>query len=299
MMPKGAAVVCYGELLWDELPQGRIIGGAPFNVAQRLHSLGVAVTMISSVGGDDLGRQALEIVREQDMPIKHIQTHKHWATGTVQVALNEAGSASYTILEPVAWDGIELTPALMQQTKDCELFIFGSLAARHQKSRSTLEELVALARDSVFDVNLRPPHYDLSWIMKMIAMVSVVKFNDEELALIFEARHGQKGSIHQQLDWLLHLDPDKIWCVTLGAHGAQLYVNGAWYKHSGYQVEVADTVGAGDTFLATLIKGLLLNKRPPEDALDQAVAYGAVVASKTGANARVTAQDITYLTLCG
>ncbi|MDG1062934.1 MAG: carbohydrate kinase [Flavobacteriaceae bacterium] len=297
MKSKKHTVVCFGELLWDELPQGKVIGGAPFNVAQRLNSLGASVAMISCVGRDELGRQALDLVAAQGMTFDLIQTHELLSTGLVHVDLDQSGVAEYRIKQPVAWDAIGLTQELIDSAKNAKIFVFGSLAARQEISRTTMESLIFRAEISVFDVNLRPPHFDLSWIMEMMKKVSVVKVNAEELECLYLHNQGSKGTSAQCLAWLVTLDAHKIWCVTFGAEGAQLYVDGIWHKHPGYLVTVADTVGAGDAFLAVLIRELLLRDMAPQEALNQAVAHGSVVASKTGANAKVSSQDLAGLSL--
>lgn len=287
-MPK---ITCYGEVLWDVFPHHHKIGGAPLNVALRLQSFEHDVAMISSVGNDELGEDLLKYMTDNGLDNSLVQITNDFKTGQVQVTLNDTGSASYTIDFPAAWDNIQLTAKAIEAAKTSNAFVFGSLAARNKVSRKTLLELLPHANYKVFDLNLRPPHYTKELLIDLMHKADFIKFNDEEL---YEAS-GYLGSKHRSLEQNMHFVSQKTntkhICVTKGNHGAVLLYNGKCYYNSGYFIKVADTVGAGDSFLASLISRLL-NKANPQEAIDFACAIGAMVAQSEGANPILSPLDI-------
>ncbi len=290
-------IICWGEILWDVFEDHSVIGGAPFNVAQRLHSLGVNTLMVSTIGRDPLGESVLDYMRQKGLSTQSVSRHDHLATGRVNVILDEQGAARYTIEDPAAWDHIghrnKIDPAL----QSARVLVFGSLALRHRPNQESLNERFIGGLFKVFDVNLRPPHFDLSWIKGMMIKADLIKMNDEELDYLFAQSldFQESDSIDEKCHKLSAYDPNKIWCVTLGGAGARLYVNGLWYAHPGFVVQVVDTVGAGDSFLAALIHELIVEKRPPEHALAAAVQMGSAVAAKAGANPEISAMDLDNL----
>ncbi len=297
MKPDFPKIICWGEILWDVFEDHSVIGGAPFNVAQRLHSLGVNTLMVSTIGRDPLGESVLDYMRQKGLSTQSVSRHDHLATGRVNVILDEQGAARYTIEDPAAWDHIghrnKIDPAL----QSARVLVFGSLALRHQPNQKSLNDLLKYKLFMVFDVNLRPPHFDLSWIEGMIKKADLIKMNDEELDYLYASSldFQESDSIDEKCAKLSAFDANKIWCVTLGGAGARLFVDGFWYAHSGYVVEVMDTVGAGDSFLAALIQELIIEKRGPDQALDTAVQIGSIVAAKAGANPEISAMDLDNL----
>ncbi len=289
------SVVCFGEILWDVFPESKTIGGAPLNVALRLRSLGVETAMISCVGRDDLGEAAIRYIQKHKVNTDFIASHRELITGEVLVTLDESGSARYTILEPVAWDAIPPAPEIVEVVKKTLYFIFGSLAVRNAFNRNTLQILLSESNTKIFDVNLRAPHYDLSMIYELMQLANVIKLNDEELVEICDGLGCQEEEIEAQLHWLERVTQTSTICVTKGPNGASLLYNKKIYHNPGIVVEVADTVGAGDSFLAVLIDSLFLKKNNAETALQRACAMGAMVASKSGANCEVTSQEISSL----
>lgn len=289
------SVVCFGEILWDVFPESKTIGGAPLNVALRLRSLGVETAMISCVGRDDLGEAAIRYIQKHNVNTDFIASHRELITGEVLVTLDESGSARYTILEPVAWDAIPPAPEIVEVVKKTPYFIFGSLAVRNAFNRNTLQILLSESNTKIFDVNLRAPHYDLSMIYELMQLANVIKLNDEELVEICDGLGCQEEEIEAQLHWLERVTQTSTICVTKGPNGASLLYNKKIYHNPGIVVEVADTVGAGDSFLAVLIDSLFLKKNNAETALQRACAMGAMVASKSGANCEVTSQEISGL----
>lgn len=276
-------MVCFGEVLWDVFPTHDKIGGAPLNVAIRLQSLGNNVSVISRVGTDEKGNKILDLFKEKDVNIEGVQIDQQYKTGKVKVMLNEKGSASYDIMYPRAWDKIELTEVAKSITKQSDTFVYGSLVARDNISRNTLFELIKLARYKIFDVNLRPPYYTMEVLKKLMNQSDFIKFNDDEIFEIANELNSNQKSLEQTILFIAKETNTKTICVTKGSHGAILYYNDTFYHNSGYKIQVIDTVGAGDSFLASIINQLSKDIHPQE-ALNFACAVGAIVASSEGAN---------------
>ena len=284
-------IVCFGEVLWDVFPTHKKIGGAPLNVALRLKSLDNNVSIISRIGDGKKGRKIKKHLVKQGVNVDNLQTDPKLKTGKVKVMLNAKGSASYDIMFPRAWDKVELTETNKSITKRTDAFIYGSLVARDDTSRDTLYALLKLAKYKIFDINLRAPYYTKAILNHLMNEADFIKFNDEEIFEIGEALNSQTHSLEQNITFLADQTNTKTICVTKGRHGAILYYNGTFYYNSGYQIEVVDTVGAGDSFLATLISKLLKGDNPQE-AIDYACAIGALVAGSEGANPKFSTEDI-------
>lgn len=295
MTSSQARVFCYGEILWDVFPDQRLIGGAPLNVASRLHSLGADVHMISALGKDALGEEALNYLNEVGLSTEEVASVDRWETGSVIVTLDDAGSASYEIKKPVAWDFIGVSRELLSSLGLTDYVVFGSLSLRGAFNREVMQALMQTPAKFVFDVNLRPPHYDLNMVYELMQRSDVVKMNDDELEAIAQTLGGPADDMKEQVLWLEKTTNTHKICITRGADGALLRSQGEFYEHPGYSVTVADTVGAGDSFLACLIQGWLLAGLPPQKALAQACAMGALVASKSGANATVLLEELEHL----
>lgn len=284
-------VICFGEVLWDLLPSGSIPGGAPMNVAIRSKSLGLSSKIISRIGNDTLGENILNYLIKQKVDVSLLQIDSKLPTGTVHVALDSNGIANYTIHYPSAWDNIELSENVEEWIRKSDAFIFGSLACRTNQSRNTLFKLIEQANFKVFDVNLRPGFFDLHVMEHLLKRSDLVKLNDEELLILAE-RFGSKAIDIKEMIVFLHQKFQlKSVCVTLGEKGAILFEQNRFYLNEGIKVEVADTVGAGDSFLAALVVKRL-SKENPQEALNFACAVGALVASKVGANPELSNQEI-------
>ena len=284
-------VICFGEILWDVFPGGEKIGGAPLNVALRLKSLGIATTIVSKVGKDQLGKRLIDFIHQQGIGTEYIQQDAQFETGKVNVTLDQNGAASYEIAYPAAWDKIDLVPTLEEEVAQADLFLFGSLVTRDVVSKKSLLSLLKKASFKVFDVNLRAPHYSQTLIEDLMQKADLIKFNDEELAEISKAMGCQEKSLEKQLRFIsVKTNTPKV-CVTKGGDGALLLLNDQLYDQKGFPIKVVDTVGAGDSFLATLLEGILTNKAP-EIALENACAMGAMVASSTGANPKITPEEL-------
>ncbi|MDC8003008.1 carbohydrate kinase [Aureisphaera galaxeae] len=285
-------VICFGEILWDVFPDRSVIGGAPLNVALRLASFGVNSAIASCVGDDEPGNIAAQYVQEHGVISDYIASHNELGTGKVLVTLDDSGSASYIINDPVAWDAIPPAPQIIEAVSQAPYFVFGSLALRNAFNRNTMKALLPKADTKIFDVNLRAPHYNISMVYELMQLSDVVKLNDEELLEVCVALGCEEKELLEQLKWLSEVSDTATLCVTQGAEGATLLHKGKLYRHPGFRVEVVDTVGAGDSFLATLIHEMLLKKSDPDTALASACAVGALVASKSGANCIVTEEEV-------
>ncbi|STZ76692.1 carbohydrate kinase family protein [Bergeriella denitrificans] len=283
-------VTSFGEVLWDDFPDGKVLGGAPLNVAVRMRSLGADAAIISSCGDDEDGRELVRRIEAKNVAADLVQTSE-CPTGLVKVSLDKNGSASYDIVYPCAWDKIRPEAAALQRVAESDAFIFGSLAARDEVSRATLAQLLAQAKFKIFDVNLRSPHYDTARLLDTMKQSDMVKLNDDELFELAAAYGSPYHSVEQNIEFIVKLTGIKILCITLGNHGAALYVDGQIYRHSGFRVKVADTVGAGDSFLGGLSYQLLAGTEP-QQALTFACALGALVAARHGATPDISVAEI-------
>ncbi|UKM65462.1 carbohydrate kinase [Flavobacteriaceae bacterium GSB9] len=285
-------IVCFGEILWDVFPEHRNIGGAPLNVASRLSAFGHDISMVSAIGADVWGEKLLQYLNENNINTDNIQVLYKYKTGKVKVKLSEKGSATYDIKQPRAWDKILLTDEAQNIVKNADAFVFGSLAARDETSRETLYSLIELAKYKIFDLNLRPPHYTRDVLFHLMDNADFIKFNDDELYEVSQLMGSKYKSLEQNLYLIAEKTNTKHICVTKGEHGAVLLYNGKLYYNSGYITKVVDTVGAGDSFLGSLISQLL-NETTPQKAIDFACAVGALVAGNEGANPKISDEAIT------
>lgn len=291
---KNLKAVAYGEVLWDVFANEKKIGGAPLNVALRMKTLGCDVAMISCVGNDEDGKAIKDQVKKMGLETDTIVVSEDFPTGLVNVTLNERGSATYEISYPSAWDKIELNDLAKATVKTADVLIYGSLVCRDNVSRNALEELLQYDVYKVFDVNLRKPHYTYEILNQLMQSADFIKFNDEELLEIAKAMNSPFESLEENMAFIEEKTKATAMCVTKGKHGALLLWKGKIYENGGYPIEVADTVGAGDSFLAALITSLLTGKEP-QNSIDFACAVGALVAEAPGANPEVPNSKIENL----
>jgi fructokinase len=288
---KKLSVVCFGEVLFDVFPTHKKIGGAPLNVALRLASLGVKAQIISRIGNDKIGKELLEFIKENGVSTNTIQVDETFSTGEVLVQLDKKGSATYTINYPVAWDKIECTPEIENVVKNADAFVYGSLVCRDLVSYTTLLELINYAKYKIFDANLRAPFYTKEVLIRLMLQSDFIKFNDDELYEISGFLNSPYHSLEQNILFIAEHTNTKHICVTKGSHGAVLYYNEKMHYNSGYKIDVVDTVGSGDSFLAALLSKLLSNN-DPQNAIDFACAMGALVAKNEGANPKISEKEI-------
>ncbi len=277
----GKQVLCFGEVLWDTFEDGKKAGGAPMNVAMHLVQQGVEVAFASRIGEDPSGDELLEFLKLNNLFSVLVQRDAQLPTCEVTVELDENQQATYVIPEPVSWDNIQADSALTQAAEQASAIIFGSLACRDEITRDTLLNLLNETKAlKIFDVNLRSPHYTLSTIETLTARADVVKMNEEEAKLLIG---GSNNNLKEQIAEFRSKYHSQTICVTRGEHGAIVWHDHAFYESPGCPVQVRDTVGAGDSFLATFVAGLLKNE-PMQQLIDKSCIVGAFVASQRGAN---------------
>jgi fructokinase len=283
--------VCFGEILFDVFLEHKKIGGAPLNVASRLNSFDTNISVISAVGNDDSGKILVDYINNLGMNTNNIQVKSNYPTGLVNVILNEKGNASYDINYPSAWDKIEPTIQAISIVKEADFLVYGSLASRDVVSRNTLKQLLEVAKYKIFDVNLRAPHYSEKTLIDLMNEADFIKFNDDELYEISNYLKSNHKSLEQNIKFIADVTKTKTICVTLGSHGAVLFSENKFYYNCGFKVKVVDTVGSGDSFLASLIIKLFTDKNP-QKAINFACAIGAIVAQNEGANPIISQNEI-------
>ena len=280
-MMSDSEILCFGEVLWDALPAGLFLGGAPFNVACHLRAAGRTVSMVSRVGGDRLGDEVLRRAPWYGVGADLIQVDGELPTGLVRVNVDEAGNAEYEILEPAAWDAIALDDILVRRAEEAQAIVFGTVAQRRATTRATLEQLWQSDALMVFDANLRPPYEDRDVVRRSLGSADIVKVTEGELARIADW-FGLRGDVRARATALAEEFDCSTVCVTRGRNGAALWREGRWTEEPGYEVDVRDTVGAGDAFLALVLAGLL-DGADDRILLRHANLIGAYVATQSGA----------------
>lgn len=282
------AVVCFGEALWDVLPRGLFLGGAPLNVAYHLSRQGVAAAIVTAVGRDFLGDEAVRRVAAWHLESAGLGRTRR-PTGVVRAQLDAQGVATYEIVRQVAWDAIPWPARLARRPAPAAL-VFGTLVLREQPNRRVLERLLAAwpAALRVLDLNLRAPFDGPGVIAYALRHAQVVKLNDTELARLAGRESLSVAALPQAARRFAGDHGLTRVCVTAGARGAGLWWEGNWYWENGRAVKVRDTVGAGDSFLGSLIGGLLVRGAEPRAALAAACRVGEFVAARDGATPAYT-----------
>ena len=291
-MPK--KIVAFGELLWDILPSGKILGGAPANFIFRINSFGDQGALLSKVGNDKAGKDIREALKNLGVSAENIQTDYEFPTGSVKVKIDEQGNADYNILTDVAYDHIEINSEMMEAFAEAECVCFGTLVQRYGISKNTLRELIHEVPDAVkfLDINLRKKCYTATLIEDSLKMADILKTNDNEL-LISKELLGLKN---ERLKYLARETIEKyklnILLCTLGEKGAFcLTKEDDFFYDPGYIINLVDTVGAGDAFSAGFIH-YYMNGHSIEEALRFGNAAGAKVASTTGATSPIKKEEI-------
>ena len=275
-------VVGIGELLWDMLPTGKKAGGAPINFVYHASRLGAEGYAISAIGDDMLGK---EIIEELDRyHIQHLIEKVPYPTGTVKVGLTEEGIPSYTISERVAWDHIIATSNAVDLAEQADAICFGTLAQRSAQSRETIQAISSFAPTDayrLFDINLRQHYYSKELIEESFYLANVLKANDREFAVLKEL-FGLTGSEKEAARWFIEKYNLRMFVLTAGASHSTIYTREEISTLPTQQVQVVDTIGAGDAFSAALVIALLKGKSL-EEAHQEAVKCAAFVCSKAGA----------------
>ena len=283
-------IVGLGEALWDVLPEGKKLGGAPANFAYHAGQFGLDTLAISAVGEDQLGDETLSALEEKGL--RYIMPRVPFPTGTVQVELDAQGVPAYEIREGVAWDNIPFTSEMEKVARSCKAVCWGSLAQRHEVSRNTIHRFLDATPPTclkIFDINLRQTFYDEEVIRASLKRCNILKINDEELVTIGRL-FGYPGLDMSNKCWLIlgkyNLD---MLVLTCGVNGSYVFKPGAMTFLETPKVDVADTVGAGDSFTASfcaaILKGLSVS-----DAHQLAVETSAYVCTCNGAMPRIPAE---------
>lgn len=278
-------VVGMGEALWDVLPEGKKLGGAPANFAYHVSQFGLPSCAVSAIGDDQLGKEIVENFKEKELNFSLAEVP--YPTGTVQVEIDQAGIPQYDIKENVAWDNIPFTENLLELAKNTKAVCFGSLAQRNVVSRTTINQFLdAMPKDDstlrVFDVNLRQGFYSKEILTNSMERCNILKINDEELVIV-SRMFGYPGIDLQDKCWILLGKYNlKMLILTCGINGSYVFTPGNVSFLPTPRVKVEDTVGAGDSFtgafIASILKGLSV-----VDAHHKAVETSAFVCTQKGA----------------
>lgn len=284
-------VVCFGEILWDNLPGGKKPGGAPMNVAYHLNQLGIESTLISRVGNDSEGLELLKVLEERSISLAYCQLDSKHKTSKVEVVINDNHEVSYDIVFPVAWDFIEPDARYSALLQDADALVFGSLVTRNKTSRDTLELLLESPVYKVFDINLREPYIDRETITQILHKTDLLKLNLHELEIIAGWHNSSFKRDEDKISVLHHEYNIKEVIVTRGSSGASYFSQDVHYHYPAYKVTVNDTVGSGDSFLAAFLYKKLSGENL-EGTLDFASAMGAFITTQTGACPHYSISDL-------
>lgn len=279
-----------GDVLWDCLPEGRKIGGAPANFAYYMRQFGFDPILVSGIGKDALGEEIIEVLNQKGL--KHFLEISDYPTGTVRIELDEKGIPSYSIIENVAYDHIPYTPELDMMAKECNVACFGSMTQRNPVTRNTIRRFLQSMPQTeetykVFDINLRQNFYDREIISESLRICNVFKINDEEFEVVLQMFGYERGAYHEVCrriisDWKL-----KYLILTCGTDGSYIFTEGEESFMDTPKVEVADTVGAGDSFIATFMAAILKGSSIRE-AHGLAVKVSAYVCTQFGGMCDIT-----------
>ena len=281
-MKQKPIIIGVGEVLWDMLPSGKKAGGAPVNFVYHASRMGAESYAISAVGNDPLGDEMLEEVEKAG--IGHLIERVDHPTGTVLVDLN-SGNPSYTIIEGVAWDHIPITTEMIALVQRADAICFGTLAQRSETSRRTIQTLLSHAPETscrIFDINIRQHYYSKELILTSLAHCNIFKINNDELALLRTLFTFESSNDADACMWFVETFKLKYMILTAGAEESIIFTPGHVSRIKTPVVEVADTVGAGDSFTGTFITSILKGKTLSE-AHQSAVAQAAFVCTREGA----------------
>lgn len=274
-------VICFGEVLWDMLPGGRAIGGAPLNTAYHLHKLGVNTGLVSRVGNDEYGRDIKAFIEKTGLQHAILQQDGDHPTGRVEVKISaEDHDVKYDIVNDAAWDFIEYDYPVKNLAAKAAYLVYGSLIARSKTSGETLLNIIKQPLVKVMDVNLRAPFYSRELLGELIGLADIVKMNETELHLI-SSWFGYTGDDRERMKGLLSHFNLRICIVTCGGAGAYILHGDELHFEKGRQITVADTIGSGDAFLAGFLSEYICGNTIRQ-SLHTANLMGAFVAQRTG-----------------
>ena len=290
-------IVAIGELVWDILPTGKVLGGFPVNLCYCLSCLGDKAVAVAAVGPDHLGERALSRLHSFGLSTRYVQATDR-GTGAVDAVIDGQGQPTFTIHENAAWDFLEWTADLQELAEKSDAVCFGTLGQRSPGSRKTIRRLLEAVPSRalrVFDVNLRPPHFSAALIRESLRMADIVKLSDPEMEQVVRLLKLEPGSVQSQMSQLLEKYQLELVCLTRGGEGSILLTKDEIHEHPGFPVEVVDTVGAGDSFLAALVFSFL-RQAPLEVINERANRLSTWISSQAGATppgTRAAARTIT------
>jgi fructokinase len=300
MSTQPKVIVGLGELLWDILPEGKQLGGAPANFSVMSSRLGNRGVIASRLGNDKLGREARQYLAPLPADLNSIQEDAKQPTGSVDVVLTE-GQAEYVFNAPVAWDFLELTPEWKKLAVEADAVCFGTLAQRDQVSRKTIHAFLAATRKEcvrVFDVNLRKPFFTRGVLEDSLGKATILKLNDAEMPQVLnllkldggEASELDPSTLRKGAHTLLGEFPLQLVCITMGGSGSLLVNRETFNQHPGIPIQIVDTIGAGDAFTAAFTSYYL--QGAPLPVLNEAGnRWGSWVASQAGGMPPLTDQE--------
>ncbi|MEQ1603406.1 MAG: carbohydrate kinase [Pyrinomonadaceae bacterium] len=289
---KPQLVLCFGEAVWDVFPEEEHPGGAPLNVAYHLSRLGYRAAPVTSVGKDGPGIKLLRQMTNWGLDTSFVTQTDHRLTGMVKVDLDPSGDAIYEVKEGIAWDRIKVGLDALKRAERSAAIVFGTLALREASNRRQLAHLLVKCPEAlkVYDVNLRSPYTRPEIVWGVVKNADFVKLTYAELISLLP-NATNPASIEALASQFSDVTGCKNVCVTSGAEGAGLLRHTTWYWAVGRPINVKDTVGAGDAFLAGLVHGFL-SHLPPQAALENACRMGEFVASRNGATPAYKVVDI-------
>ena len=276
-------VVGLGEALWDVLPEGRKLGGAPANFAYHAGKFGLDTLAVSALGEDALAEETIQALKEHGL--NYLMPRVKYPTGTVQVTLSGDGIPTYEIKEDVAWDNITYSAEIAEVAKNCRAVCFGSLAQRNVVSRATIRQFLDDTPDDclkIFDINLRQHFYTKDVIEESLGRCNILKINDEELVVIKRMYGYDDLDMRDFCEKILAEYKLQMLVLTCGTNGSYVFAPGLASFQDTPKVAVADTVGAGDSFTGSFCAAIL-NGKPIEEAHCTAVRVSAYVCTQNGA----------------
>jgi len=292
-------IIAIGEILWDVFAAGELLGGAPLNFSVAAQRLGDSVALLTAVGEDARGNGALQRMAALGLATDFVQVSPERNTGTAVVTVDASGNASYVIERPAAFDEVQLDEALLARLAAIhpDWLYFGTLAQKEALNEANLNLLIENLPGirCFYDMNLRDGHWNLELVRRLCERTTVMKLNETEAETLFQLNYpGEDYSLEQFCRaWSASYNIETI-CVTLGSEGCAIYTQGVFSQHSSFVVEVADTVGAGDSFAAAFLHTYSRGWPTPRQA-SFANALGALVASRPGATPDWTIEECLQL----
>jgi fructokinase len=287
-------MVGIGEVLWDILPTGSVLGGAPANFAYMANTLGNEGVVASRLGNDHRGHDARRMMRLLGLNLKYVQEDDEHGTGTADVTLDAGGQPQFVIRSPAAWDFLQWVPQWEELAKRADVVCFGSLAQRSPISANTIERFLQCTPSStvrICDANLREPFYTVESLRRLFTRADLLKVNDQELQRIgalMEISANGEDNIAKKLLGAFDL---QLVCITRGKRGSLLVSGDEVVQHSGFPVQVSDAIGAGDAFTACLAHDYIRGKSL-EEISERANRFGSWVATQTGATPAISEAEL-------